>query len=87
MAKVCWSSLGIPRVTGSRPADSPRGYLGEVVIPSEGQDVVPADLLALHVFELILVIQAGEGLNFVVDFGEHNEEASGVLLVVRAAFG
>ena len=61
--------------------------MGEVIVPSEGQNVVPADLLALHMFELILVIQASEGLNFVVDLGEHNEEAPGVLLVVRAAFG
>ena len=86
MAKVCWSRLGISRVTGCWPADSPRGDLGEVVVPSESQDVVPAYLLTLHMVELILVIQAGEGLNFVVDFGEHDEEASGMLLVVRAAF-
>ena len=87
VTEVGWSSLGIPRVTGCWPADSPRGDLGEIVIPSEGQDVVPAYLLTLHMVELILVIQAREGLNFVVDLSEHNEEASGVLLVVRAAFG
>ena len=87
VTKVGWSSLGIPRVTGCWPADSPRGDLGKVVIPSEGQNIVPADLLTLHMFELILVVQARESLNFVVDLGEHNEEAPGVLLVVRAAFG
>ena len=87
VTKVGWSSLGIPRVTGSGPADSPRGYLGEVVIPSKSQNIVPADFLTLHMVELILVIQTGEGLNFVVDLSEHNEEAPGVLLVVRAAFG
>ena len=58
----------------------------KVVIASEGQNIVPTDFLALHMVELVLVIQAGEGLNFVVDLGEHDEEASGVLLVVRAAF-
>ena len=87
MAEVGWGSPRIPRVTSSRPADSPRGDLGEIVISSESQDVVPAYLLTLHMVELILVIQAGEGLNFVVDLSEHNEEAPGVLLVVRAAFG
>ena len=87
MAKVCWSRFGIPRVTGCWPADGPRGDLGEIVVPSESQNVVPAYLLTLHMFELILVVQARESLNFVVDLGEHNEEAPGVLLVVRAAFG
>ena len=87
VTKVGWSSLGIPRVTGCWPADSPRGDLGEVVIPSESQNVVPAYLLVLHMFELILVIQAGEGLNFVVDFLKHCEEASGTLVVVGQAFG
>ena len=48
---------------------------------------MPAYLLTLHMLELILVIQASEGLNFVVDLSEHNEEAPRVLLVVRAAFG
>ena len=58
-----------------------------MVIPSDGQNVVPADFLALHMVEFVLVIQAGEGLDFVVDLGEHDEEASGVLLVIRATFG
>ena len=87
MAKVGWGSFGIPGIAGSGPADCPRGDLGEMVIPSKGQDVVPSDLLTLHMVELILVVQARESLNFIVDLGEHDEEAAGALLVVRAAFG
>ena len=87
MAEVDWGSFRIPRVTSSGPADSSRGYLGEVVIPSKSQNIVPADFLTLHMVELILVIQAGERLNFVVDFSEHDEETTGVLLVIWAAFG
>ena len=61
--------------------------MGEAVVPGESQNVVPSNFLALHVVELVLVVQAGERLNFVMDFGEHDEEASGVLLVIWATFG
>ena len=61
--------------------------MGKAVVASKGQNVVPANFLALHMVELVLVIQAGERLNFVMDLGEHDEEASGMLLVIRAAFG
>ena len=37
MAQVGWSSLGVPRVTGGWPADSPRGHLGKVVISGESE--------------------------------------------------
>ena len=86
MTKVRWGSFRVPWITSSGPANGPRGDLGEIVISSESQNVVPPDLLALHMVEFILVIQASEGLNFVMDLGEHDEEAPGVLLVVWAAF-
>ena len=47
--------------------------------------VLTLNFLAVHVVvELFLIVQTGEGLNFVVDLFEHHEEISGTFLVVWA---
>ena len=87
ITKISWGSLGIMRIAGRGPSDGTRTNLRETTILFESENVVPANALLFHMVELLLVVQTGEGLNFVVDFLEHREEAPGTLVIVGRAFG
>ena len=79
VTKISWGGLRIARIASRVPSNGARGHLQEATVFLESENVIVANSFAFHVFKFFFVIQAGESLNFVVNFFKHREEATRML--------